>query len=313
MERNLDFEKLKGGQNYHTWQFAMENFLSLKGLGNCIVHKPNKPAVAATSGVAAQPEVVYGEDIAIEDDATKLSQAKAYLVLAVDASIYVHIQKCTTALSVWNCVKKLYEDRGLSRKITLLGNLLTNKLEDCDGMQDYVDRILSAANKLQGIGFTVDDEWMGAILLAGLTDEFKPFIMGLEANGIGISGELIITKLLDSYSSTGGSAFLGKKPFKKQWKKQRKCYNCQSPKHLANACDQPKKEKKKDKNEKNANAAFMVGFLGASNKKEWYIDSGATRHMTPHHDLIEEKKANRIRLRQQMGQRSTLQARALEK
>lgn len=145
----------------------------------------------------------------------------------------------------------VYEDRGLSRKITLLGNLLTNKLDDCDGMQDYVDKIASTANKLQGIGFAVDDEWLGAILLAGLTDEYKPFIMELEANGIGISGELIITKLLDSHSGNGGgSAFLGKKPFRKQWRGQRKCYNCQSTKHLSNACDKPKRERNDEKTEK---------------------------------------------------------------
>lgn len=103
MERNFDFDKLKGGQNYHTWQFAIKNFLSLKGLGDRIVHKPNKAATAASSTQPAGPEVVYADDVANEQDAQKRSQAKAYLVLAVDSSIYVHIQKCETALGVWNC------------------------------------------------------------------------------------------------------------------------------------------------------------------------------------------------------------------
>lgn len=35
-------------------------------------------------------------------------------------------------------------------------------------------------------------------MLSGLTEEYKPFIMGLEANGVGISGDLIASKLLDS-------------------------------------------------------------------------------------------------------------------
>lgn len=144
---------------------------------------------------------MHPTDIAKESDAAKLNQAMAYLVLAVDTSIYVHIQKCVTALGVWRCLQKLFEDNGLYRKIGLLGNLLSNKLADCDSMQDYVDKIASTATKLQGIGFAVNDEWLGAILLSGLTDEFKPFIMGLEANGVGISGDLIISKLLDSYSA----------------------------------------------------------------------------------------------------------------
>lgn len=78
MGKELDFDKLKGGQNYHTWQFAMRNFLKLKGLGDCIIHRPNSPAVAASSGVTARPEVVYADHIAIETDNTKVEQAQAY-------------------------------------------------------------------------------------------------------------------------------------------------------------------------------------------------------------------------------------------
>lgn len=151
MGKELDFDKLKGGQNYHTWQFAMKNFLKLKRLGNCIIHRPNTPAVPASTGVAARPEVIHPEHTATETDATKIEQAQAYLVLGIDTSIYVHIQKCENALSLWNSLQKLYEDRGLYRKIALLGGLLSNKLSECDGMQDYVEKIASAASKLQGI------------------------------------------------------------------------------------------------------------------------------------------------------------------
>lgn len=110
--------------------------MALKGLGNCIIHRPNTPAAAAS---------------------------------------------CDTALGIWNCIQKLYDDRGLYRKIALLSGLLSNKLSESDGMQDYVLKIASAANKLQEIGFAVNDEWLGAILFSGLTEEF---IMGLEANGV---------------------------------------------------------------------------------------------------------------------------------
>lgn len=112
-------------------------------------------------------------------------------------------------------------------------------------MQDYIDKIISAANKLRGVGFTVNDEWLGAILLSGLTDEFKPFIMGLEANGVNISGDLVIAKLMDYRQGTEkNNAFLGKKMNKKWKKRTRKCFNCDSTTHLANACDKPKREKK---------------------------------------------------------------------
>ena len=216
MGRELDFDKLKGSDNFHTWKFAMENFLALKGYTKCIKHKPN---TAATSTAA---EVIHDPDVAIEADADKLAAAKAYLALGVDTALYVHIQNCTTALDIWNTLHKLYEDKGLYRKIGLLGSLLSNKLSDSDGMQDYVDKIVNAANKLRGVGFGVNDEWLGAILLAGLTDEFKPFIMGLEANGIGISSDLIMAKLLDCRGNNESGAALFNKKNGKKWKKKPK-------------------------------------------------------------------------------------------
>lgn len=249
MGKELDFDKLRGSQNFHTWAFAMKNFLAIKGMSNCIRHKP----------ASGSPLVEHAPEIAVENDANKISSANAYLVLGVETSIYVHIQKCTTALDTWNTLHRMYEEKGLSRKISLLGELLSNKLCDCDGMQDYVDRIATAANKLTGVGFDVSDEWLGAILLAGLTENYGPFIMGLESTGVTISSDTIISKLIDS--QIGGdknSAFFGKK--KKNFpkgKRQRKCYNCDSLLHLANNCDKPKKNtsNSNDKNSKTAKVA----------------------------------------------------------
>lgn len=46
-----------------------------------------------------------------------------------------------------------------------------------------------------GIGFPLDDKWIGMLLLCGLPQEYRPMIMGLENSGIEITGD-IKTKLL---------------------------------------------------------------------------------------------------------------------
>jgi transposase InsO family protein len=284
MGKEFDMEKLRGVDNFHNWSYVMKNFLALKGMENCIVHKPNTPASGSTAAV------VHAADIAKETDATRLSGAKAYLVLAVESQIHMHIQECETALGIWNLLHRLFEDKGLSRKATLLGSLLSNKLAECDGVQDYVNRIKTAAIKLSSIGFPVNDEWLGAILLAGLTEDFKPFIMALEANGQQISGDMIMSKLMDASASSGSenTAFLGKYKGKKgKTFKKRRCYNCQSTQHLANTCDKPRKDAG-DKKNNSAKAAFIMGLFTGKNKNEWYIDSGATSHMTPHRELLLE-------------------------
>lgn len=149
-------EKLSGSENYHDWCFAIENYVTFKGLKNCIVEKPKN--------ADTDPSV------AVEDSADKLDQSKSVLALSVEKSLYVHIRECKTALEIWNKFKHLYEDRGLHRKIGLLRSLISFRLEESDSMQAYIDGIMTTASKLTCIGFKLADEWLSAIMLAGLPE-----------------------------------------------------------------------------------------------------------------------------------------------
>lgn len=288
MGKEFDFEKLKGSENYSTWKFAMTNFLMLKGLSGCIQQKPPTAATTASGSATVHPPGTPNET-----DLSKLNNCRAYLSLAVETCIYVHIESCTTGFEIWIALQRLYEDKGLSRKIGLLRLLISTRLEDCQDMQEYVDNIVSTSNKLTGVGFGISDEWLGAILLAGLTDEYKPFIMGIEANDKAFSGDFLISKLLDSQqaSSSRNTAFAAKG--KKFFKKKRKCFNCGSESHLADKCDKPKKPKKGNDRKKNEKeTAFMMFSLFTNNRTDddWYLDSGASSHMTPRADILKDKK-----------------------
>lgn len=62
-------------------------------------------------------------------------------------------------------------------------------------MQKYVDAILTYTSKLNSIGFKMTTECTGAILLAGLTKKYQPFIMGIEASETDITADKIVSKL----------------------------------------------------------------------------------------------------------------------
>lgn len=158
----------------------------------------------------------------------------------------MHIRSCGSALQIWRKLQNLYEDRGLQRKTTLLRTLISYRLDDCDGMQVYIDGIMNTASKLQSVGFNLTDDWISAIMLAGLTEKFEPLIMTLEASKEAIKVDELKHKLLDAQpdASGKGEAFLsknngrkGKQKFSKK-KKTRRCYICNSPAHIANKCDQ---------------------------------------------------------------------------
>lgn len=63
--------------------------------------------------------------------------------LSIEKHIYGHVEECTTAAEVWKKLKSMYENGGLSRKISLLTELISIRLAECADMQEYVDKIRS--------------------------------------------------------------------------------------------------------------------------------------------------------------------------
>jgi hypothetical protein len=58
-------------------------------------------------------------------------KARAKMIMTVDPSLYVHIKGEITVRSVWNKLKSLFDDSGFTRKISLLRNLISIRLETC--------------------------------------------------------------------------------------------------------------------------------------------------------------------------------------
>ena len=275
--------KLKGRENYDEWSFAAENLLVLEGMIHYIKTVDNTERKSA-------------------DDA----KTKAKLILTIDPGLYVHIKETKSSEELWQKLKNMFDDSGFSRKITLLRHLISVRQENCDSMTTYVTQIVETAQRLKGTGFAITDEWIGSLLLAGLPEKFSPMIMAIEHSGIQITADGIKSKLLDMEVSTttdtdsSSAAFAAKKPQPKKGNSTSKhrvttpskmtmtgekseknitCYKCKQSGHYRNQC--PLWEKNKQSN------AFSVVFLnGKYSKSEWYIDSGASAHMTVNKNWI---------------------------
>lgn len=82
-------EKLNGSAIYYNWTFAIQNYLELKKLNDCLVPKEDDPSVAK------------------ETNADKLSSAKSIIALSVEPDLYVHIRSCASALAMWKVFQKI--------------------------------------------------------------------------------------------------------------------------------------------------------------------------------------------------------------
>lgn len=177
-------------------------------------------------------------------------------------------------------------------------------------MAAYVNQVIDLGQKLRATGFQIDDTWIGSLLLAGLPERFAPMIMGMEHSGIDITADSVKTKLLDmdtGVSGAGGSAFVGKAECMHNFRDKKKvtsndknnavkdlskikCYNCKQTGHYKNKCPMLNSVGNKSYAKNNSKNAFSAVFLsGNFNKSEWYIDSGASAHMTANEKWITDK------------------------
>lgn len=276
--------KLKGRENYSEWCFAAENFLVLEGMLGCI--KPE----------TGQKEIPAADD----------AKTRAKLILTIDPSIYVHIKGVTTSKGLWEKLKSLYDDSGFTRRISLLRNLISIRLENCTSMDSYVTQLVETGQKLAGTGFNINDEWIGSLLLAGLTEKFSPMIMAIEHSGMNITTDAIKSKLLDmetEVSENDSAAFGVYQHTKNQWRHKKnyksidrkdggqpskakiiKCFKCKQEGHYRNQCTNTTKSAETDRKQTNAFSAVFLS--GQYSKSDWYVDSGASVHLTTNEHWI---------------------------
>lgn len=308
--------KLLGRENYSTWVYAAESFLILEGTKKFIEKKPE----------CSKPESSKTESSKEPDSESVLDEkTRAKLVLTIDPSLYVHIKGVKTTFELWDKLKRMFDDSGFARRITLLRNLISIRLENCKSMTAYVTEMIANGQKLSSTGFEISDEWIGSLLLAGLPDKFSPMIMAIEHSGIPITTDAIKTKLLDmeekNLNENGNdveSAFASVSSHQYQHNKKNKpvvygkqvgsfgggetskvkmtvkCFRCKQSGHYRNQCPNSDSNPTFSKNSNNNNSrkqsnAFSAVFLSGEFKKDhWYIDSGCSAHLTANESWIRD-------------------------
>ena len=275
--------------NYQMWKFKMEMLLSKDDTWDVLT--TDRP------------------DVDNQEWDKKNRQARATIALLVEDEQLIHIKGEDTAKGMWNALRRLHESSSLNNKLYLLRKLYQSKLTPEGDMQEHIRSVLEIVAQLRDLGEEIKDNHVTAILLCSLPESYNPLINALETRSEAeLTLQLVKSRLSDEYKrrkeqtshrqeSDTGAALKATDTKMPNWK-AKLCFRCNRAGHFKRDCPLWRNEQReKDPNQalitmmKNNDQAAWHGTFkvtDAVTNHKWYIDSGATSHMTNDREFFVE-------------------------
>ncbi|KRZ38404.1 Retrovirus-related Pol polyprotein from transposon TNT 1-94 [Trichinella pseudospiralis] len=234
-------------------------------------------------------------------------RALAKINLSIKPCASGDVRKAMTAKQAWGKLRCAYEDIGLVRRIGLYSSLFKTRFEECGSMTAYIDRITGIADQLESIGKLLDNETVGGIILGGLPIEFQPLILGIQGSNQKITVEFVkglllqnnVQQLVLPLPKDENCAFVSQSAKEKVKERcNRRCFKCKQTGHILAKCPFVVNDRRLSKNQKKSDKHLAASTNFAASclliqkatdvDKDWFLDSGATTHLTHRDDWMEE-------------------------
>jgi hypothetical protein len=282
------------GANWVNWKFRMEMVLEEKDLWGVVIGEEEEPSSSATP---------------VEKATYKKRQKKALTLIAlgVEDSQLSHIRTCKTATEAWTKLVAVHEAKGIANKLLLSDQFRQLKLNAGETLADFCARVEEFASRLDGIDVHKDESEVMLTILGGLPPSYRGLVQALEANPT-LTLEQCKARLLHEDTrrpmegnDTDEGALLTRtdgrnaKPRGGDAKKNLTCHYCKKRGHFKRECRKRIADMQKGegtngnhsftRGDEHANPAvmdylFVAAEVENGKKESWYVDSGASKHMT---------------------------------
>lgn len=280
----MNFQRLTY-DNYETWKRRARQVLTREGLWRYVAEEV--PALKDRS-----------EDWITKNDLTL--QTIGYLVEDPQMQL---IKDAMTAQEAWAMLKKYYVKDSSVGKVALLKKLSKLELAEGGDMRQYLADMEELFEKLENTGANFEEDIKAAFMLAGLPESYDSTVSSIQGRMEVFTVNFVKTKLLEEFGRRENKAYPEDKAMivrkmhsnPRNFEVKRTCYACGSEEHLVRDCVLVKQVRgecsKASGNRKSALAARVeeedlpgghvcFAAIQEENKRDWYLDSGASIHMT---------------------------------
>jgi hypothetical protein len=331
----LTFEdRLEGASNFSPWRERIGFLLEEQGLWEFV------------EGIAILPADPTQQPAHLKRDV----KARRIIIDGVKDHIIPHLSRKKTTKDMWEALVKLYQSDNQSRKMLLREKLRSTKMARGESVVTYLTKFTHIIDELAVVGEIVDETELVRTALNGFTKQWDVFVKGVVAQEKLPNWERLWDDFTREELRVGTSqasqpksedeenlALAGKEKFrgkkgpsggqtsKRQKKKdfsKIKYFYYHKPSHFASQC--PNKGSKKSHIAASAsteveefatrfeNEFSSIACLSSSTSSiAWYVDSGASSHMTRVQEYFYSLQEEEMDLLIEMGNNAKCRAACL--
>jgi hypothetical protein len=306
MASSLRFEdRLDGAANFSPWKERIVLLLEEAELWDIVNNTQSNPVIVPTDATL------------LAAFQKKNVKAKRMILDAIKDHVIPHVAGKANAYEMWASLTKLYQSSNENRKMVLREKLRNIKMTETEKVSSYLTRITQVRDELGAVGEVITDGELVRTTLNGFSEKWNTFVKGVVSRENRPNWERLWDDFIQeetheealcSRQSKGEeneenvALVAAKKKDKKSSHGEKKdmskvrCYACRELGHYAGQC--PNKKKKKQEPEVSASTEVVeftekfekefslmaclagIGCLGCTGTLAWFLDSGASRHMT---------------------------------
>lgn len=274
--------RLKDEKDWVLWKFQISILLKFQEVYDYVTGEEKKPTNESESDYRTKLEKYNKSDI----------KAQRAISSTIEKDALLHIVNCKTAAEMWAKLKSVYEQKSETSVHYLQQKFFTFEKDPADSIATFVSKLQELVQQLCDLGEQVSDKMLITKILLSLPPSLNYFKSAWEstADDKKTLNELCARLMMEenraseASGSTSDGALLAKyrkidgksADFEDSRRSVQRCYICGSTEHYKRDC----KFNKRKKEYKKKSDALCCTFVAAGNCDDWYMDSGATEHMS---------------------------------